>query len=81
MTCLIFWQKLNVHVVLIKHLDLQITQLSIKVNKCKLGTLQSNTIQYKKNAGKCKTFNTRGARQIGDPLMRFKVETVSRKDI
>ena len=42
-------QKVDAHVISIKHLQLQMTQLSTTVNPRQLGTLPFNTVQNKKN--------------------------------
>ena len=42
-------QKVDTHAILIKHLELQMAQLSSTVNPRQSGTLPSNTVQNLKN--------------------------------
>ncbi|XP_049357604.1 uncharacterized protein LOC125822257 [Solanum verrucosum] len=67
-------QKVYAHVVSIKHLELQMTQLSTTVNPRQPGTLPSNTIQNPKNDGHCMAVTTRGGKQTVDPHMPSGVE-------
>ena len=73
------WQKVDAHVVLIKHLELQMTQLSTNVNPRLPGTLPRNTIQNPENDGHCMEVNTRVGKQTIDPPMPFVVEGDMRK--
>ena len=72
--------KMDAHAVLIKHLELQMTQLSTTVNPRQPDTLPSNTIQNPKNDGHCMAVTTRGCKQTIDPLMPFLVEDEVRKN-
>ena len=62
-------QKLDAHVISIKHLELQMTQLSFIMNPHQLGTLPSNIIQNLKNGGHCMAVTTRDGKQTIDPPM------------
>ena len=42
------WKKFDINAILIKQIELQMTQLSVKVNTRQLGTLPNNTVQYQK---------------------------------
>ena len=55
-------QKVDSHAISIKHLELQIAQLSGTVNTRQPGTLPSNTVQNLKNDGHCMTITTRGGK-------------------
>ena len=55
-------KKVYAHVVLIKHLELQMAQLSTIVNPRQPGTLPRNTIQNPKNDGHSMTVTTRGGK-------------------
>ena len=52
-------QEVDAHALSIKHLEVQISQLSTTVNPHQPGTLSRNTIQNSKNDGYCMKFNTR----------------------
>ena len=67
-------KKVNAHAISIKHLELQMTQLSSTMNPQQLGTLPSNTVQNPKNDGHCMAITTRGGKQTIDPLMQSGVE-------
>ncbi|TMW88876.1 hypothetical protein EJD97_017961, partial [Solanum chilense] len=62
-------QKFDTHAISIKHLDLQLAQLSATVNKWQSGTLPINTVQNPKNDGCCMAITTRGGKQTIDPPM------------
>ena len=51
-------QNVDAHAISIKHLVLQIAQLSSTVNPCQPGNLPSNTIQNTKNDGHCMAFTS-----------------------
>ena len=61
-------QKVDVHVVSIKHLELQTSQLSTTVNPCQLGTIPFNRIQNPKNDRHCMAVTTRG---VSKPLIHL----------
>ena len=46
-------QRVDTHAILIKQIELQVTQLSATVNTRQLGNLPSNTVQNPKNDGHC----------------------------
>ncbi|XP_049378266.1 uncharacterized protein LOC125843073 [Solanum stenotomum] len=56
-------QKVDAHVVSIKQLEQQFSELSATVNTCQLGTLPSNTYQNPKNDAHCMAITTRGGKQ------------------
>ena len=62
-------EKVDRHAITIKHLELQLAQLSATVNRQQPGSLSSNTIQNPKNVGHCMAFTTRGGKQTFDPPM------------
>ncbi|XP_049381422.1 uncharacterized protein LOC125845991 [Solanum stenotomum] len=64
----------------IKHLELQMTQLSTIVNPHQPGTLPSNTIQNPNNDGNCMASTTRGGKQTIDPPMPSGIETDASED-
>ena len=51
-------QKVDAHAVSIKHLELQMDQLSTTMNPRQTDTLPRNTIQNPKNYGHCMTVTT-----------------------
>ena len=53
-------KKVDAQAISIKHLELQMTQLSSAVNPRQPGILPSNTVQNPKNDGHCMTVTTRG---------------------
>ena len=53
------WQKMDAHAISIKHLELQMAQLSSTMNPRQPGTLPSNTLQHPKNDIHCMTVTTR----------------------
>ena len=73
-------KKVDTHTISIKHLELQMAQLSATMNTRQPGTLLSNTVQNPKNDGHCMTITTRGGKQTIDTLMPFGVEKVIRDD-
>ena len=72
-------QKVDTHAISIKHIELQMAQLSATVNTRHLGTLPSNTVQNPKNDAHCMEINTRGGKKTIDPPMPSNEENV-RKD-
>ena len=72
-------QKVDTHVISIKQIELQVTQLSATVNTWQPGTLLSNTVQNLKNDAHCMEITTWGGRQTIDPHMPSTEENV-RKD-
>ena len=72
-------QKDDTHAISIKHIELQMAQLSATVNTWKPGTLPSNTVQNLKNDVHCMAIITRGGKQTIDPHMSSTEENV-RKD-
>ncbi|XP_069147124.1 uncharacterized protein [Solanum lycopersicum] len=72
--------KVDTHSISIKHLELQMAQLSATVNKQQLGTLPSNSAQNPKNDGDCMTINTRGGKQTIDPPIPSVAEKVIRDE-
>ena len=73
-------QKVDTHAILIKHLELQMDQLSATVNPRQPGTLPSNTVQNLKNNGHCMPVTTRGGKKTIDPPMPSCVENMIRGD-
>ncbi|XP_069154458.1 uncharacterized protein [Solanum lycopersicum] len=73
-------QKVDVHAISIKHLELQMSQLSSTVNPRQTGTLPSNTVQNPKNDWHCMKVTTRGGKKTMDPPMSFGVEHEKRGD-
>ena len=69
-----------VHTVSIKHLELQMDQLSTTMNPRQTDTLPRNTIQNPKIDGHCMTVTTRGGKQTIDQPMPSVVEDEMRKD-
>lgn len=74
-------KKVDAYVVLIKHLKLQMTQMSITMNPRQPSTLLTNTIQNLKNDGHCMTITTTGGKQNNDPSMSSRVDTDRKEDI
>ena len=70
-------QKVDAHAISIKHLELQMSQLSLTVNPRQSGTLPSNTVQNPKNDGHCMSIG----KQTIDPPMPSSVENVIRGDV
>ena len=54
----IIGKKVDTHAISIKHLELQMIQLSATVNTRQPGTLPRNTVQNLKNDGHCITITT-----------------------
>nr|XP_010327596.1 uncharacterized protein LOC104649754 [Solanum lycopersicum] len=73
-------QKVDAHAVSIKHLELQMDQLSTTMNPRQTDTLPRNTIQNPKNYGHCMEVTTQGGKQTIDPPMPYVVENEMRKD-
>ncbi|XP_069148129.1 uncharacterized protein [Solanum lycopersicum] len=73
-------QNLDSHAISIKHLELQMTQLSSSVNPRQPCTLLSNTVQNTKNDGYCMTVTARGGKQTMDPRMSYGIEDEKRGD-
>ena len=71
-------KKVDTHAISIKHLELQMAQLSATVNTRKSVTLPRNTVKNTKNDGHCMSITTRGGKQIIDPPMPSGVEKVIR---
>ena len=69
-------QKVYTHVISIKHIELQMAQLSTTVNTRQPGTLPSNTFQNPKNYAYCMTITTQGGKQTIDPCMPSNEENV-----
>ena len=72
-------QKVDTHAISIKHIELQIAQLSATVNTRQSGTLPSNTVQNPKNDAHCMAITTQSGRKTIDPPMPSTEENV-RKD-
>ena len=62
-------QKFDTHAISIKHLDLQLAQLSATVNTRQPGTLPCNTVHNLKNDGHCMAITTSGGKQTIDQPM------------
>ena len=73
-------EKVDSHVVSIKHIELHMTHLSTIVNPCKPDTLPSNTIHNLRKYGHCMTGTTRGVEQTIDQPMLSMVETDNKKN-
>ena len=73
-------QKVDTHAISIKHIELQMTQLSATLNIQKPGTLPSNTVPNPKNDEHCMTITTRGGKQTIDPPMSSNEEKVRKDD-
>ena len=71
-------QKVDTYAISIKHLELQMAQLSATVNTRQPGTLPSNTVQNPKNDGHCMEITTQGGKQTIDPPMPSNDEKVRR---
>ena len=71
-------QKVDAHAISIKHLELQMTQLSSNVNPLQPGTPPSNTVQNMKNNRHGMEATTPGDKQTIDPPMSFGVENLIR---
>ena len=67
------WKKMDVHAIYIKHLELQMDQLSSTVKPRQPSTLPSNTVQNLKNDGHCMEVTTQGGKQTIDPPMSSSV--------
>ena len=72
-------QKFDAHVVSIKHLQLQISDLSTIVNPWKPGTLLSNTIKNPKNDVHCMSVTAQEGKETIEPCMSSVVEGDMRK--
>uniref|UniRef100_M1DF12 Integrase core domain containing protein n=1 Tax=Solanum tuberosum TaxID=4113 RepID=M1DF12_SOLTU len=66
-------QKVNAHVVSLKHLEQQMTQLPTIVNPHQPGALPKNTIQNPNNEGHCMEVTTGGDKQTIDQPMPYVV--------
>ena len=55
-------QKVYTHEISIKHIELQISQLSVTVITWKSGTLTSKTVQISKNDRHCMAITTQGGK-------------------
>lgn len=73
-------QKVEAHVISIKHIELEMDLLSTTMNPSKLVTLPSNTIQNPKKDGNYMEVTTRVGKQTIDPPMTFVVKDTIRKD-
>ena len=62
-------QNVDTHAISIKHIELQVAQLSATVNTRKPGTLPSNIVQNPKKDAHCMAITTRGGKQTIDPPM------------
>ena len=68
--------KVDTHAISIKHIELQVAQLSATVNIRQSGTLPRNIIQNLKNDAYCMAITTRGGKQTIDPPMPSTEENV-----
>ena len=73
-------QKVDTHAILIKHLELQMAQLSSTVNPRQSGTLPRNTVKNAKNDRHCMRVTTQGVKKNIDPTMMSGVEDRMRGD-
>ena len=73
-------QKVDAHAISIKHLDLQMAQLSSTVKPRQAGTLPSNTVQNLKNDGNFIVVTTRGGKHTMDPPMPSGIEHEKKED-
>ena len=73
-------KKVDTRAIYIKHLELQLAQLSATMNTRQPGTLPRNTVQNLKNDGHCMAITTRGGKQTIDPPMSSNEKKVT-KDI
>ena len=73
-------KKVDTPAISIKHLELQMTQLSSTVNTRQPGTLSSNTVQNSKNDGHYKSITTWGGNKTINQPMSSGVEKVIRDD-
>ena len=71
--------KVNIHAISIKHLELQMAQLSATVNTRQPGTLPSK-IPNQKNNEHCMSITTRDVKQTIDPIIPSSVEKTIRDD-
>ena len=67
-------QKVDTHAISIKHIELQMAQLSATMNTRQPGTLPSNTVQNQKNDAHYMAITTRCGRQTIDSPMPSKCE-------
>ena len=72
-------KKVDTHAILIKQIELQMSQLSKTVNTQQPGTLPSNSVKNPKNDAHCIAITTRGGKQTIYPPMPSNKEKV-RKD-
>ena len=72
-------QKVDKHAISIKHIELQVVQLSATVNTRQSGTLPRNIVQNLKNDAHCMAITTQSGRQTIDPPMPSTEKNV-RKD-
>ena len=73
-------EKVYIHGILIKYLELQMAKLSTIVNPRQQGTLPSNTIQNPENDEPCMAVTNRGGKKTIDPSRPSVVEYEMRKD-
>ena len=73
-------QKIEIHAISIKQIELQMAQLSATVNTRQPGTLPSNTVQNPKNDKHCMAITTRGGKQTIDPPMPYNEKKVRKDD-
>ena len=73
-------QTVDSHAISIKHLELQIVQISTTGNPRQVGTLPSNTVHNLKNHGHCIAVITWGGKETIDPPMPSSEEYEVRKD-
>ena len=73
-------QEVDDHAISIKHLELQMANLSSTVNRCQQGTLPNSTLRNPYIDGHCMAVTTRDGKQTIDPLMPSRVENVIRGD-
>ena len=71
-------KKVDTHAISIKHIELQVAQLSATVNTRQPGTLPSNTVQNPKNDAHCMAITTRGGKQTIDLPMPSTEENVKK---
>ena len=72
-------KKVDAHAIIIKHLELEMDQLSSTLIPRQQGTLPSNTIKNPQNDGQFMEITTRGGNQTMDPHMTSCVEDEVRK--
>ncbi|XP_069147993.1 uncharacterized protein [Solanum lycopersicum] len=70
--------KLDTHAISIKHIELQMAQLSATMNKRQPGTLRSNIVQNPKNDGNSMAITSQGGKENFDSSMSSKEENVTK---